>query len=222
MARPCRRHPLARLPIVPRLIDITRPLNAQTPPWPGDNSVVFQPQLKISAGESVNLGFLSLSLHNGTHADAPYHYDDNGPTIDALSLDRYVGPAHVIDVRGHHRIDVPLLASLGAPLAPRLLIQTGAWVDAQQFPTNWPLMTEDVPAWLARKGVVLVGLDAPSVDAIDSKDLPGHRACRQSDILILENLLLDQVASGQYELIALPLAISGADGSPVRAVLRQD
>lgn len=203
------------------LIDITRPLNAKTPPWPGDHAVVFKQELRLADGESVNLGSLAMSLHNGTHADAPYHYDDNGQTIDAVSLDRYVGAAQVVDVSGHDSISISLLHSLGAPNAPRLLMRTSAWKSPDQFPETWGLMEPDVPDWLTDNGVVLVGLDAPSVDALQSKDLPQHHACRRAGILIIENLQLDQVTPGNYDLIALPLPISGADGSPVRAVLRE-
>lgn len=204
-----------------RLIDITRPLDAHTPPWPGDKSVVFNQELRIADGESVNLGSLSLSLHNGTHADAPYHYDDAGQTIEQVPLDRYIGPAQVVDVTGQEQVSISLLQSLLAPAHPRLLLRTGAWQDPHQFPETWPLMDLDVPDWLTDNGVVLVGLDAPSVDALQSKDLPRHHACRRAGVNIIENLQLDEVAPGDYELMAQPLPIRGADGSPVRAVLRQ-
>ncbi|WP_221032761.1 cyclase family protein [Actomonas aquatica] len=201
-------------------IDITRPLRSDTPPWPGDHPVVFTAAARIAEGSAVNLGNLSLSVHNGTHADAPYHYNENGTTIDQVPLDAYVGPAQVVDVRGHATISVALLESLGAPTAPRLLLHTGAWSAPDQFPETWPLLDLDVPAWLAERGVRVIGLDAPSVDALTSKDLPRHHACDHADVLILENLLLDAASPGLYELIALPLRIAGADGSPIRAVLR--
>ncbi len=202
-------------------IDISRPLEAGTPPWPGDRQVEFKQELRIADGESVNLGSLSISLHNGTHTDAPAHYNDAGKTIDAVPPDKYIGAAQVIDVRGQESISIGLLKSLGAPNAPRLILNTGAWENPAEFPRNWPLMDKDVPAWLAANGVVLVGLDAPSVDAFSSKNLPRHHACGDADILILENLDLERVTPGNYELMALPLKITGADGSPVRAVLRR-
>ena len=109
---------------------------------------------------------------------------------------------------------------MGAPAAPRLFFHTGPWTDPLTFPRIWTLLDPEVPAWLADRGVRLIGLDAPSVDELTSKDLPRHLACARAGVLIIENLCLDDVAPGVYELIALPLRIVGADGSPVRAVLR--
>ncbi len=203
-----------------RLIDITRPLSATTPPWPGDQPVDFQHAATIAAGDVVNLGRLHMSVHVGTHVDAPFHYDNSGPTIDQISPETYVGPAQVIDVRGEPAITVALLTSLGVPKAPRLLLRTGAWTAPDVFPTTWPLMDLEVPAWLIAHGVRLIGLDAPSVDALDSEDLPRHLACGRAGLLIMENLQLDDTVPSLYELIALPLPLAGSDGSPVRAVLR--
>jgi arylformamidase len=206
---------------MPTYLDITRPLHPGTPPWPGDRHVDFKFVARIPDGSSVNIGNLALSVHNGTHADAPFHYNNDGPTIDQLPLDLHIGPAQVLDVRGHAAISIALLKSLGAGTAPRLLLRTGAWIDPDTFPADWGLMDLDVPAWLASLGVRLIGLDAPSVDELTSKTLPRHHACDDAGVCILENLLLDDAPPGApYELIALPLRIAGADGSPVRAVLR--
>ncbi len=206
---------------MPTYHDITRPLHCGTPPWPGDRHVEFKFVASIPEGSAVNIGNLSLSVHNGTHADAPFHYNNAGLTIDQLPLDLHIGPAQVLDARGHATISTALLESLGAGAAPRLLLRTGAWTDPMTFPSHWGLLDLDVPAWLADRGVRLIGLDAPSVDHLTSKDLPRHHACDAAKICILENLDLDHVAPGSdYELIALPLHIKGADGSPVRAVLR--
>ncbi|MCF3651301.1 cyclase family protein [Synoicihabitans lomoniglobus] len=201
-------------------IDITRPLHNGTPPWPGDRAVDFKHVAKIRDGSAVNIGNLSLSVHNGTHADAPYHYNDSGATIDAIPVDAYIGPAQVIDVRGHATISIALLEKLHAGTAPRLLLHTGAWTNPAEFPTTWSVLDLDVPAWLAARGVHLIGLDAPSVDELTSKDLPRHLALDRANVLILENLFLEAADPGLYELIALPLRLTHGDGSPIRAVLR--
>lgn len=205
-----------------RYIDITRPLHPGTPPWPGDRTVSFQFVARIPEGSAVNIGNLALSVHNGTHADAPYHYNEHGATIDAISVETYLGPAQVVDVSEHPLVTIEHLVARGVGPAPRLLLRTGAWTDPGTFPTTWSLLDLDVPAWLAAQGVRLLGLDAPSVDSLTSKDLPRHHACDRAGVLILENLQLDEVRPGFYELIALPLRIQGADGSPIRAVLRAD
>jgi arylformamidase len=205
--------------------DITRALRPVLAPWPGDTPFDYRLTRRMSDGAVVNVGALAMSTHNGTHADAPLHYQADGAAIDALDPGLYVGPAFVADVsaaglsitRGH-------LAAAAGPLrsgVPRLLLKTGGWPDDTKFPERIPTLAPDVPAWLASLGVRLLGLDVPSVDAIDSQDLPIHLALAAGGILILESLDLSAVAEGVYELIALPLKIAGADAAPVRAILRE-
>lgn len=200
--------------------DISRPIRTGMPVWPGDTPAEFTPVATIPAGSSVNVGRLTLSVHAGTHADAPFHYNQHGTTIDALPLDLFVGPARVVDVRGHARLSRELLASRDLAGAPRLLFKSDSWTDPDVFPTEWPLFDPDVPAWLAGRGVRLIGMDVPSVDHLTSKDLPIHHAIDRAGLIILESLDLRAVAPGLYELIALPLRLRGGDGSPLRAVLR--
>lgn len=204
----------------PSLIDISRPLYSGMPHWPGDPPTVLTPILRMAEGAPVNLGQLSLSLHNGTHIDAPFHYDATGATVDAVPLELGVGPARVIDARGAATLDVSLFDGIDLSRTPRILFRTDAWTDPHAFPTTWPLMERTLPGWLRAHGVVLVGLDVPSVDALGGEGLPLHHACRDAGLLILESLDLQAAAPGVYELIALPLRLCGADGSPVRAVLR--
>ncbi len=206
-----------------RLIDISRTLRSGGPAWPGDTATAFALVARIADGASCNVGRLTLSVHNGTHADAPYHYREDGATIDAVAPERFVGPARVIDARGRATLGPELFAGTGeAELGstPRVLFRTDAWRDPAVFPATWPLLEPGMPAWLAARGVILVSLDVPSVDALESKDLPRHRALADADIVILESLDLADVEAGVYELIALPLKLAGADGSPVRAMLR--
>jgi arylformamidase len=203
-----------------KIHDISRPIYSNMPVWPGDTPAEFTLTSTKAAGYSTNVGRLRLSIHSGTHADAPYHYNDAGRKIDEVPVDTYVGPARVVDVRGHATVTRNLLAAHDFAATPRVLFKSDSWTDQSVFPSTWPLMSADVPAWLAARGVRLVGLDVPSVDHITSKDLPIHHACDAADLLIIENLDLRAVAPGVYELIALPLRIKGGDGSPLRAVLR--
>lgn len=204
-----------------KFIDITRPLHTGMPVWPGDTPAEFTLVATQAAGASCNVGRLHLSVHSGTHADAPFHYNDAGATIDALAPERFVGPARVVDVRGLATITPAALAAHDFAGTPRALFRTDAWTQPDAFPPAWPLLAPDLPAWLAERGVGLVGLDVPSVDAPDSKELALHHALDRAGILILENLDLRGVEPGCYELIALPLRVRGGDGSPVRAVLRR-
>jgi arylformamidase len=203
-----------------KIHDISRPILAGMPVWPGDTPTEFAFSNTKVAGYSANVGRLRLSLHCGTHADAPFHYNDSGQKMDEVPPETYVGPARVVDIRGHATITTALLSAHDFAGTPRVLLKSDTWTDFTVFPREWPLMTPDVPAWLAAKGVKLIGLDVPSVDHIKSHDLQIHHACDAAGVVILENLDLRAITPGVYELIALPLRIQGADGSPIRAVLR--
>ena len=208
-----------------KIYDITRPLHTTTAPWPGDTPFEHRLTWRIADGAAVNVGALSMGTHNATHADAPFHYLPDGATIDALDPALFLGPAVVADVtsagwsieRASLEDAAPHFQNGGVP---RLLLKTGAWPDSTRFPARLPLLAPDVPAFLGAAGVRLLGLDVPSVDAIDSKDLPIHHALAAAGVFIMESLDLSAVPAGVYELIALPLRIVGGDASPVRAVLR--
>jgi arylformamidase len=203
-----------------KLYDITLPVDERLAGWPGDAPYRLEWTCTKAGGAAVNLSQVSLSPHTGTHTDAPYHFDAAGARVDAVSLNAYLGPARVVDMSGQPIIRRAGLERIDFTPAPRLLLRTGAWADHGRFPESVPTLTPYVPAWLHERGVVLVGVDVPSVDALDSKDLPVHHALGRHGIAILESLALGGVPEGVYELIALPLRLAGADGSPVRAVLR--
>ncbi len=202
------------------IYDITHPIHPGLAVWPGDTPYAYAPMLRIAAGDSVNLGTITTTLHIGTHADAPRHFSDAGAAMAAADLTAYLGPAQVMDVRGKAVISRADLATLNFSLAPRLLLRTDGWTSAAQFPASIPIIAPDVPDFLGERGVHLLGVDVPSVDALDSKTLPNHHRLAANGIVILESLRLIEVPAGVYELIALPLPLVGADGSPVRAVLR--
>ena len=203
-----------------KFYDVTRPLHATLAPWPGDTRFDYRLTWRMDAGASVNVGAVTMGTHNGTHADAPCHFLPDGARIDDLDPAIYVGPAVLLDVsRVGWTIGREALADLPAG-ASRLLLRTGAWPDSTRFPERIPTLAPDVPAWLGEQGVRLLGLDLPSVDAIESQDLPIHHALAAADVHILESLDLTGVPPGIYELIALPLRIVGGDAAPVRAVLR--
>lgn len=201
-----------------RIIDISRPLTADTACWPGDTPFAFRLAWKIADGASVNVGSVTSSVHTATHCDAPFHYDDDGPTVDQLPAGVFVGPCWVVDVRGAKRWG-SRLEELDFTDTPRVLFHTGGWPDTSHFPDRVPVMEPDLPAWLADFGVVLIGVDLPSVDELDSKTLDNHHALGRAGITIVEGLWLDGVPDGRYEFVGLPLKIIGADGAPLRAVL---
>lgn len=179
-----------------RIIDISRPLAPGVWTWPGDRPFEVSRSWKMEDGASVNVGHLAMSCHTGTHADAPYHYRNDGPTTESIDLAAGIGPCLVTtlsrlgDAAGHERVLVK--ANGGAPSAAQIR---------------------------ALDGLRLFGTDFHSVDPLDSRTLDAHHALWSKGAVILEELLLDAVPDGRYELLALPLKLSGMDATPVRAVL---
>ena len=205
------------------LIDISRPLNGVTAVWPQSQAFTLTPQLSLQAGDSVNFSNLHLNAHTGTHIDAPYHFSDTGQTIDQLDLRPFWGTAQLVTI---HKATGPLapadFAAYDLTLAPRLLVHSPlSDLPLNQFPADCHYPSPQLADFLAQHGIILYGSDAPSMDALDSKSLPGHHALHRHHIAILEGLALAGVPDGLHELSALPLNIVGGDGSPVRAVLKK-
>lgn len=206
---------------MPRLWDISLPVHAGSPVFPGDTPYGQQWAAQIAPGCPVNVSSLTLSPHVGAHADAPLHYDPEGAAAGALDLDPYLGPCRVIHAIGRR----PLvhwedLAHAAQGLPPRVLVRTYQRHPVDRWDAGLAAFDAGTIERLADAGVRLVGIDTASIDPADSKELPSHQAIRRRGLRVLENLLLDQVPEGDYELIALPLKLMTADASPVRAVLR--
>jgi arylformamidase len=201
-----------------QIIDVSLPLEAGLAVWPGDTEFDYQLTWKKSAGASVNVGAIHLSTHCGTHIDAPFHFDELGKRVDELTLETFVGKAFVIHVPNRPTISRNDL-SRDWQGATRLLLRTDAWDNQQVFPKQIPIIERDVPNWLGSQGIVLLGLDLPSVDQLDSQDLPNHHALARNEIAILESLNLKGVDEGVYNLVAAPLKLSRADAAPARALL---
>jgi arylformamidase len=207
---------------VTELIDISPPLRVGMGVFPGDALFRTSQTFSIGPGCTVNVGSIAMSTHCGAHADAPLHYDAAGASIDQLDLADFVGPARVIEARGPGSLCQfeEIAAALdGAP--PRLLLRLMDRLDPMAWPSGFRSLAAETIERLAARGVRLIGVDVPSVDPETSKDLPSHMACHRHDIRIVENLVLADVAPGDYELIALPLKLQGLDAAPVRAVLRR-
>ena len=211
-----------------KIWDISRTLSNDLAEWPGDEPCCFRLTRQKVKGESVNLGAISMSVHNGTHADAQFHFDTNGESIEKAPLETYLGRATVVDLaqafldsKEKHLITIEDLRPSAEAIAAtfRILIKTGRWSDSTVFPNQIPVIAADVPAWLQKNGVKLIGIDLPSVDEIDSKSLQNHHALARAGIAIVESLDLSDVASGIYQFAAPPLKIAGGDGAPMRAIL---
>jgi arylformamidase len=203
-----------------RIWDISQVLRAGLPVWPGDTAFEHERTWQIEAGSPVNVSALTLSTHSGAHADAPLHYDLAGPDIASVSLAPYLGECLVVDARGSgDEIEIGDLPPLHS--ADRVLFRTFERFPREEWDSHTTAIAPETIEWLAAQGVKLVGIDTPSIDPQDSKEMLAHKAVLKHDIRVLEGLVLDDVAEGRYELIALPLPVENADASPVRAILRE-
>lgn len=197
------------------------PVSPRTAAWPGDQPFSCGWTMTRSSGASVNLSRLTSSPHVGTHVDAPYHYDDAGARVGGLALDAFIGPCVVIDARGVAEIGAEALDANALAASPRVLLRTAERADPERFRDGFPTLTLDAVDVLRRAGVRLVGVDAPSVDPVESKDLAIHHALGAAGIPNVENLVLDGVDAGRYELLAAPVRYVDLDAAPLRAVLRR-
>ncbi|MBP8670827.1 MAG: arylformamidase [Sphingobium sp.] len=205
-----------------RIWDISQLLRPETPVWPGEPPFEVTQVATIDDVCPVNVGIMRTSLHAGTHADSPYHYNPEGLASADCDLTPYLGHCVVIDVRHAekcvHETDIDWAALVGAQ---RVLFRTYERFPAEAWNSSFTAIAPEVIARLGALGVCLIGTDAPSIDPEQSKTLDAHQQVQAADMRILEGLVLDDVPPGDYELIALPLKISGGDASPVRAILRE-
>lgn len=202
------------------LIDISPLFRQGMPGWPGDTPFAAPRSWAIGPGCPVNVSRITLSSHVGSHADAPLHFDAAGRAIHEMSLELYIGPCHVVDARGAGALigSADVLGQLPGRVE-RVLIR-----QYERYPDAWDDglrgLDPALIAVLAARGCRLIGVDAASVDPAQSKTLDAHHAIEAAGIAIIEGLVLDHVAPGEYELIAPPLRIEGCDAAPLRAVLR--
>jgi arylformamidase len=202
-------------------IDISVPLAATAPAWPGDTPFEAAWTWKQDAGASVNVSAVTFSPHVATHADAPFHVRRGSATSERLPLDVFVGPCVVVDVSAHRgELRLAALGGVAERAPERLLLKTARSVAAGVFPDSWPWLSVDAARVLVARGLRLLGVDAPSVDARESTALDVHNALFSAGAFNLENLDLRSVAPGDYDLYAPPLAVVGLDAAPVRALLR--
>lgn len=203
------------------LWDISPPVHAGAPVFPGDTPYQQQWCATLAPGCPVNVSAITMSPHVGAHADAPLHYDAQGAAAGDLPLAPFLGPCRVIHAIGCRPLIewAHIAHAVNDTLPQRVLVRTYAQAPAQ-WDGQLAAYAPDTIERLADRGVLLVGIDTASIDPADSKTLESHQVIRRRNLRVLENLVLDDVPEGDYELIALPLRLTTADASPVRAVLR--
>lgn len=207
-----------------RIWDISEPIEPASATFPGDTPFTQEWVARQEQGASCNVSTIRMSVHVGTHTDAPLHFDVAGPDIASVDLTRYLGPCRVVDVRGTGSPSLIPAVALTPELlrgASRILFRTRREHDHRTWDPAFTAVGPAAAKVLVDAGIVLVGIDTPSMDHADSKGLDGHHLLYEGGVAILENIDLRAVPAGDYELIALPLRIVNGDSSPVRAILRE-
>lgn len=202
------------------LYDISPSLHPEIPVWPGDTPLSSRWSAALAAGDAANVSSLTTTPHLGAHVDAPLHTEPRGEAVGELPLEAFLGPCRVVAVPATPLLEPRHLAAVDLGVPPRLLLKTSSVRDRRSFQERFTALSPELAALLAERGLLLVGVDTPSVDPYGDDQLEAHHALARGGVAVLEGLVLDGVPEGVYELIALPLKLAGLDASPVRAVLR--
>ncbi len=204
------------------IYDISQTISTAIAVWPGDQKFRQRWSMRLTGGDSCNVSAVTMSVHTGTHVDAPYHFDESGPDISRVPLEPCLGLARVVLVpSGRRVIDRAYLCGLEWSGVKRILFKTDASEFAEgRFRRDYACLSQDGAEYLGSRRILLAGIDGPSMDAFDSKTMACHKILLQHRITILEGVRLGGVPPADYELICLPLKFAGLDGSPVRAILR--
>lgn len=207
------------------IIDISLALHSKMPKWPGSEGIKIQQIKRLEEGDKVNISKIESDVHAGTHVDAPLHFIKDGNTVEALPLDRLIGPAVVAVIPEARVITAKHLECLGlSPKTKRLLLRTrnsDLWASGiTEFRENYTALTADAAKWLVNQGIELVGIDYLSIQ-IFNDPATTHEILLKGQVVILEGLNLADVEAGLYELICLPIKIVGTEGALARAVLRR-
>jgi len=209
-----------------KIYDLTVPIHTTMAVWPGDPKVSNGLESSIKAGNDANITKIQMSAHTGTHIDAPFHFVDEGISIDLLDLNLLIGEAEVIEIDHDVKmITASTLADVGKVKWPsRILFKTNnshkKLLEKPEFSRDFVSLSVDASEFLIAKGVKLIGIDYLSIAPFVNGDQT-HVVLLENEIIIIEGLNLTEVNPGVYQLIALPIKLQGADGAPARVVLLQ-
>lgn len=211
------------------IYDVSVPLSAATPTYPGDPGIDIKQWLSLAAGDAANVSLISFGLHSGTHVDAPAHFIEGGARVESLLMESLIGEAEVVEVNPDARvIDESVITAAVRPTCQRVLFKTrnsAFWNSMQNgFREDYTYIDPSAAALLVKMGVNLVGIDYLSVEQFNSSGFETHHTLLSQNVVILEGLDLREVPAGTYELFCLPLKIAGGsgDGAPARVILRTE
>lgn len=206
------------------VVDISMPLDARTPVWPGSPGFASYAHSSLKAGDVANATLIEMDVHCGTHVDAPRHFVEDGTTLEAVGLRPFVGPAWLADAVGHAAIDAPLLEALDVPReTTRLLLRTDNSYARREVPfrEDYVALTTDAAQWVVDRGLELIGIDYLSIQRFhDPPDT--HQLLLGAGTVILEGVDLHDARPGRWTLMCLPLHLVGAEAAPARALLLEE
>jgi len=202
------------------IYDISPPITQEIAVWPGDTPLSREVLLDIANGDNLTLSTLRSTVHLGSHVDGPNHYGLGEAGVGEQSLETYIGPCQVLHINVDRGMRIEPYQLTMPIQAERVLIATDTYPDPNDFNEDFAALSPALVDQLHDEGVILVGIDTPSVDLFESKDLPTHKRFLENKVAILEGIVLKDVPDGIYELVALPLKLVGFDASPVRAILQ--
>lgn len=210
-----------------KIFDISVPVSADLPVWPGDPQIVLERYRAISEGQASNDSRLACSVHSGTHADAPVHFIENGATVEQLPLNILIGPVLVVELPIADVITPDILEGLAITSeTTRLLFKThnsALWNDPHpSFTFDFVALSSDAARWIVRYDIRLVGIDYLSIQVFDDPKPLTHQILLEAGVVVIEGLNLQGVRPGLYQLICLPIKLVGSDGAPARAVLIEE
>ena len=203
-----------------KIIDISPPITEKLSVWPGAPAYTKEMLLDVDQGDHLSFSKITTNLHLGAHVDGPNHYAEKQEGIGERSLHYYVGDCQVLyaNTPVGERVQLSHLSTQKIA-APRVLIRTLSFPDPNNWNSDFCSLSVELIESFAEQQAILVGIDTPSIDPEDCKELPAHKAVAKNNMAILEGIVLKDVKEGVYQLSALPLPLVGADASPVRAVL---
>lgn len=197
------------------LYDVSMMLDENLIIYPGDEGFVQNWYHRFESGIDYSLSSVSMSVHNGTHMDAPYHFCKQGLKIDEIPLELLVGKVLMLDLGDKDVIeaeDIPVHIE-----TERIFLKTNKKLKPDH-PDN-PHLSLQATVALIEKGIKLIGINQMSIDKIDSEKYPVHKLLTRNNIAIIENLELSSIEEGYYRLICAPLKIAGSEAAPCRVYL---
>ena len=206
-----------------KYIDISLTIKKNLPQWPGSKPIKIKRIMDLNKGHLVNVSWIGIDVHTGTHIDAPKHFIKNGKSIDKINLNKLIGRCYLCNTGNKDEINIDFLKNLDIPRGiDKILFKTknsDLW-RYKKFHKDFVALTPNAAKWIVEKGINLVGIDYLSIQKFGEKDDKTHKILLKKGVVIIEGLNLKDIKQGIYEIIALPIKIKSSDGAPTRVILK--